>query len=333
MKIQRHTNHHGIQVMRMQQITTASLVSSVTIWAVHFWPSSPSMAIGGSLIFLFAYSGVLAVEFLASAKVNRHEPTPIANRQEWLKAWWGETCLAPQIFCWRQPFRAHQVRDELIGKHLVGQRGVVFVHGLICNRGFWTPWLKRLNDKSHMSHAFIAITLEPVFGSIDAYGDQIAMAVQLVTKATGQPPILVCHSMGGLAVRAWLVRQPTFTCVHHVVTIGTPHHGTWLARFALGVNGRQMRQGSDWLRQLETPSTDTGLKPPNQPQSQQASELFTCWYSNCDNIVFPASTAMLSGADNRFVQGAAHLQLAFMPEVMDTTLDMIIRGSKTDESL
>ncbi|RYF38882.1 MAG: permease, partial [Comamonadaceae bacterium] len=52
---------------------------------------------------------------------------------------------------------------------------------------------------------------------------------------------------------------------------------------------------------------------------------FTCWYSNCDNIVFPTSTAQLQGADNRFVDGVAHVQMAFHPEVMKACLDEIAR--------
>jgi triacylglycerol esterase/lipase EstA (alpha/beta hydrolase family) len=161
------------------------------------------------------------------------------------------------------------------------------------------------------SHAFMALSLEPVFCSIDAYVDQIEQAVQLVTEASELKPILVCHSMGGLAARAWLERQ-TFDRVQHVVTIGTPHNGTWLARFAQGLSGHQMRQGSDWLRQLD-----------ERMPAVNKSTLFTCWYSNCDNVVFPTSTAMLPGADNRFVRGAGHLKLAFLPEVMSKTLAMI----------
>ena len=45
-----------------------------------------------------------------------------------------------------------------------------------------------------------------------------------------------------------------------------------------------------------------------------------CWYTNCDNIVFPPSTATLPGADNRLVRGVAHVQLAFVPEVIERTL-------------
>ena len=51
-----------------------------------------------------------------------------------------------------------------------------------------------------------------------------------------------------------------------------------------------------------------------EPAGRRA--LFTCFYSNCDNVVFPASTATLAGADNRFVAGRAHVTLASDPVVM-----------------
>ena len=76
-------------------------------------------------------------------------------------------------------------------------------------------------------------------------------------------------------------------------------------------NGKQMRLRSRWLQKLA------------QTELPARRVLFTCWYSNCDNIVFPASTATLPGADNRLVRGAAHVQLAFLPPVMNATLAML----------
>jgi triacylglycerol esterase/lipase EstA (alpha/beta hydrolase family) len=118
--------------------------------------------------------------------------------------------------------------------------------------------------------------------------------------------------MGGLAARAWLGSSASARSrVARVITIGTPHAGTWLARFSHGHNGRQMRQRSEWLNTLGGRETAGGNAP------------FTCWYSNCDNIVFPASTATLPGADNRFVPGVAHVALAFHPTVMRESLAML----------
>jgi triacylglycerol esterase/lipase EstA (alpha/beta hydrolase family) len=117
--------------------------------------------------------------------------------------------------------------------------------------------------------------------------------------------------MGGLVARAWLASMKAEARVAHVVTLGTPHRGTWLARFSRMPNGRQMHLGSEWHRSLDV----------DMPATRHA--LFTCWYSNCDNIVFPSSTATLAGADNRLLRGAAHVQLAFLPEVMQATLSLI----------
>ena len=184
----------------------------------------------------------------------------------------------------------------------------MFFHNFFCNRGFWTPWLDPLQGSSHAS---LAVNLEPLLGSIDDYALQIDEAVRRITKASGMPPLLVCHSMGGLATRTWLKLMKAEARVHHMVTIGTPHRGIWLARSGHGLNGRQMRLLSSWNTALDH----------QMPAGRHA--LFTCWYSNCDNIVFPASNATLPGACNRLIRGAAHVEMAFRPEIMQATLDLL----------
>ena len=54
-----------------------------------------------------------------------------------------------------------------------------------------------------------------------------------------------------------------------------------------------------------------------------SNQLFICWYSDTDNIVFPATNACLDGADNRLVSGFGHVCLAFAPVVVDTTLALL----------
>lgn len=293
----------------LQKIITLSLLAAAGGWLLYFGGSAPAIAVAGFLLMVLGYTAFLAVEFILMKWVGKGDPVPEPTWPELLGAWWGELRVAPQVFCWRQPFRSNAIPDQLSPNAVVyGHRGVVFVHGLLCNRGFWTPWLARLQGSGH---AFVALNLEPVWGSIDDYAPQIDAAVQQVTLVTGRVPLLVCHSMGGLAARAWLKCMKAEARVHHVVTIGTPHHGTWLARFGHGHNGRQMHLLSDWHAQLDN----------DMPADRHA--LFTCWYSNCDNIVFPASTATLPGADNRLVRGAAHVQLAFLPQVIHASLAML----------
>jgi hypothetical protein len=107
--------------------------------------------------------------------------------------------------------------------------------------------------------------------------------------------------MGGLAARAWL-RAGRTRPVHHVVTIGAPT--TWhlagadqpVAQWPPDGAGQRVA-AHNWMR-----------TSPRRPQPP-----FTCWYSNCDNVVFPSSTATLAGADNRLVAGMAHVELGFHP--------------------
>lgn len=295
---------------RLQQIVTLSLLTAATSWLLVWWASSSLIALLGFLLIVLGYSVFLAIEFVALHSLNQRDPVGPAHWAELIRAWWGETQTAPRVFCWRQPFRSRVVPDYLPEN---GRRGVVFVHGFVCNRGLWTPWLKRLYAQEH---AYLAVNLEPVFGPIDGYVPIIEAAVRRVTAATGLPPLLVCHSMGGLAARAWLRAGDNDARVHHIVTIGAPHHGTWLGQFSHSLNGAQMRLDSPWLQQL------------SRDEPARRYERFTCWYSNCDNIVFPASTATLPGASNRFVAGTAHVSLAFCSEVMSATLGLIVADNE-----
>jgi triacylglycerol esterase/lipase EstA (alpha/beta hydrolase family) len=230
-----------------------------------------------------------------------------------LRAWWGEAITAIKVFHWWQPFRRASIPDGTDAASVSsGQRGVVLVHGFFCNRAFWTHWMRRLQAQQR---PFIAVDLAPAFGSIDAYVATINHAVQQMKEATGQSPVIVGHSMGGLAIRAWLASLHTQdagnAAVRRVITLGSPHDGTWLAKFALTRNGAQMQHDSLWLRTLQ--SSEKVLKSVN----------FVCFYSNCDNIVFPSSYAKLEGADNRLVHGLGHIDMAHDPAVMDVCWDLM----------
>ena len=292
---------------RLQQFITVSLLTAAAAWAAVFFSSGEAAwAVFGALFILLGYALFLALEFVLLWFVNRDDltpnPTPNATPLQLFKAWFGEVITAPIVFCWRQPFASNAVPDFLpaSGHNASAQRGVVFVHGYVCNRGLWNPLMKKLQARGV---PFVAVNLEPVFGSIDNYTPLIAAAVDRVTQATGLAPVLVAHSMGGLAARAWLKTVPESGLPHRIITIGTPHHGTWLARFGSTLNALQMRRGDAWQRALSATETPARLSR------------FTCFYGHADNIVFPASTAMLPGADNRHIAACAHVHMTYRAEV------------------
>ena len=296
----------------LARLLQAFIFCTIGLAMACFWMlggrSSP-LAFAAVFFITFFYVPFLGLQFLAVQRLNRNDPSPPASWRQLMRAWWGEVLLVPPIFFWRLPFARNRIPDAAASAFAHrGKRGVVFIHGFICNRGFWTPWLSHL--KKHR-RAFIAINLEPVFGSINDYALPIDEAVRQVTLDTGLPPLVVCHSMGGLAVRAWLRHANADDRVHHIITIGSPHHGTWFGRFSFMTNARQMCLSNAWLGQLAAD------EPP------QRYKLFTCYYSNCDNIVLPASSATLAGADNRLIAGAAHVALAFDQQVMRESLARI----------
>lgn len=288
---------------RLQQAITLAALSAAAAWAWLCWRhGQPLWAATGALLIVGAYALVLGLEFsLLRLAHGADDPTPRASAAQLLAAWWAEVRAAPTVFCWRQPFCSRRWPDHLPAEAR-GRRGVLLVHGFVCNRGLWNPWLQRLQSQGV---PFVAVNLEPVFGSIDDYIGILEQAVRRLEQATGQAPVIVAHSMGGLAVRRWWAEQGDEARVHHVLTIATPHRGTWLARFAVTRNAQQMQRVSRWLQTLAA----------REPADRAGR--FTCFYSHCDNIVFPPATATLPGADNRHIAGVPHVQMADRPEPWD----------------
>lgn len=286
---------------RLQQAVALLWLATLLAGPWAWWQAGhPLAALACALLLLMGHALWLALGMVLAWMVNRRAGGPQAPLCDWGRAWWGEVRCAPRVFGWRQPFRSRAWPDHLPATAR-GRRGVLLVHGFVCNRGLWNPWLRRFHS---LDLPVVAVNLEPVFGQIDDYRARIEQGVARLEAATGVPPLLVGHSMGGLAIRAWLAGQPDASRAAGVVTIGTPHGGTWLARWAFSPNGRQMRPGSDWLRALAAAEAASGR------------ETFTCCFSPCDHIVFPADTALLPGAQVCHVAATAHVDLVHHPRVM-----------------
>jgi triacylglycerol lipase len=280
-------------------ITLGSLIASLCL-AAWLWSEHRVWAWAVLLLPALITPVILAIQCVWAANANRQDPAPSASVAEWLGAWWAECAIAVKVFMWWQPFRHLAIADQL--QSTPGKRGMVLVHGYFCNRALWTDWMQHLHAQGHV---FVAVDLEPAFGSISHYAQVVEKAVAAVEKATGLPPVIVGHSMGGLAIRAWAAEAGSASTAraHRIFTLGTPHHGTAIAQAAHTENGKQMRLRSDWL------ASNASLLP------HDFAKKCTCYYSHCDNIVFPASTATLEGADNQHLAGYAHVHLAFAPEI------------------
>lgn len=282
-------------VARLQRTIIALWLFTTTVWA-FFMISTDRLgwALAGLCVAIGGHAVVLAIEFAVMSMVNRGDClSSNASVGQVVRAWWAEARAAPRVFLWQQPFRSQAWPDDLSG--CTGRRGVLLVHGFFCNRGFWNPWIQTFR---RLGVPYAAVNLEPVFSSIDAYVGIIEQAMGEFERRGGHPPVVVAHSMGGMAVRRWLSEVKNHERVHRFITLGTPHHGTVLAQIGFASNVRQMRRRSEWRAELE-----------RAERSIDRSKT-VCYFSHCDNIVFPASSATLAGADNRHLTGVAHVEMA-----------------------
>jgi len=206
------------------------------------------------------------------------------------------------LFTVIQPFEAFWLEPDRLAKPQGGRLPLLLIHGYQCNRGFWF-WLRPRLEAAGWTVA--THNLEPVYADIDHYAEGIARRIDQVLAATGAAQLmLVGHSMGGLACRAYL-RRDGRDKVAGLVTLGSPHHGSRLARLGLGPNARQMRIGSQWLSALGAPGA--------VPLPQGSVSIYSCH----DNYVVPQQAgSTLEGAANVAIGGVSHIAMAFSPVVL-----------------
>ena len=229
--------------------------------------------------------------------------------------WFSMLCWF-RLFPFARPY-THEVDDD---------RGcpVLLIHGYGANSGFWQRLHQRLSA-DRIRHR--ALDLEPVLGSIDSYADRIeAAAADLLAASHDSPIILVCHSMGGLAARAWL-RRHGHQRVAKIITLGTPHAGSLLAGYGIGVNARQMLPASAWNTEEQH-----WLSALAKSEESSVRSLFVSLWSRHDNIVMPQASAELAGAKNIAIEGVGHVALGFDARVLDRVMQEISEARRSRSS-
>jgi triacylglycerol lipase len=245
--------------------------------------------------------------------------TPLQYRLDVAKAcrlFFGEYLATMTASSWTMPFRCFRHRGAANPTSLP----VLLIHGYACNSGYWRPLSKTLTDAC-INHD--AVDLEPVLGSIDDYVTIIHRAVENICSNAGSGRmIIVAHSMGGLAARAYM-RDYGVHRLAAVITLGTPHHGTALAHYGIGTNTAQMRRtlieeeelSSDWIRRLSASET-----------AETRSRIVSV-YSHHDNIVAPQTSSHLEGAVNVEYAGIGHVALPSHPAIQARVIDEIRKAS------
>lgn len=105
---------------------------------------------------------------------------------------------------------------------------------------------------------------------------------------------LVGFSMGGLVTRYYMQRLGGIGRVDHYITLAAPHNGTITAHFIPNTGCREMRPGSEFLRDLE------------RDADRLRKVKFTSFYTKYDLVIRPARSSVMPQAKNVAIPVLSH---------------------------
>ena len=177
---------------------------------------------------------------------------------------------------------------------------IALIHGYMMNRSSMAWIGKQLRARGYAN--VTSLEARPHAATMEVQAEALAQDIRRWSEhAGGVKVIIVAHSQGGLLTRVALSKDPTLP-IAGVVTIGSPHAGTVMAQAARTANAKQMRYGSEFLRDLPKPEVP-----------------FVSIYSDLDNIVFPKETSRFGRCVE--LPGIGHHALCFSPAVLSAVVE------------
>ena len=178
-------------------------------------------------------------------------------------------------------------------------RRLLLVHG-INDSARSMRWVKRFFEAR--GWRVYAISFQPNNASLpfDVMARQLDSFVT-ATFPAGEKFDLIAFSMGGLVSRYYIQKLGGYTRVGRFVTISTPNHGTFWACLSGRAGVKQMRPGSDMLRDL------------NSDVSKLALLHYTSIYTPLDLTILPAVSSRMSVAHNVIAWVPLHPLMVIMP--------------------
>ena len=183
---------------------------------------------------------------------------------------------------------------------------ILLVHGMVDNRSIFT--LLRLGLRRRGFGRVTSMNYSPFTTDIRAAAARLAEEVEALVAETGYERIhVVGHSMGGLIARYYVTRLGGDERVHTLVTLGTPHHGTYTAYGWNSQLTKQLRPGSPLMRELMQPVPECRTR-------------FLVYWSDLDQLVFPQRNGALHHPDlavtNVDLPGVGHMSLPILGSVV-----------------
>ncbi len=194
---------------------------------------------------------------------------------------------------------------------------VFLVHGYGHNHsGYWL--LKSRLKRAGFRHVY-TLNYNPLLHDVASAATRLRHRVEQVCAGLDHPYIhIVGHSMGGIVARYYVQRLGGHAHAIRVITIASPHQGTYAANLPailLGRTARQLRYASRFIRSL------------NEDDTVPHHVHWTSIYSPQDELVVPGESARLCpsvfNAENVCLPGEGHMSLLLSNRVMRLILDRL----------
>ena len=171
---------------------------------------------------------------------------------------------------------------------------ILFVHGLSGSAQDWVPIIARFRRDGWLPRELFAATYSSTQSNV-AVAEAIKGHVTSLRTATGWDRVhIVSYSMGSLSSRHYLKSLGGDQHVESWSSISGPNHGTNTAALCSSTPCIEMRPGSSFLTTL------------NAGDETPGSVRYATWWSPCDNLVVPAQSTILAGAQNTETACLAH---------------------------
>jgi len=191
-------------------------------------------------------------------------------------------------------------REEIVDRGDDGKLPVILIHGMGGNRGAWSPL--RIFLRLHGHKRIYAFGYEE--GGVEEIAPEFKRFIRSVLKETkAQRVNIVAHSLGGLITRYVIQNMGMSRKVAALITLATPHRGTFAAHWANTVKTLQLRPQSEIIENL------------NSKNLTRYKIRFIALYSDRDVYVVPAEMMTHPDAENIFIPHISHSQYLLSPEV------------------
>lgn len=197
-------------------------------------------------------------------------------------------------------------RGLVIGDVEAAGTPILLVHGMIDNRSIFSLLRRGLRRRGF--GRVVSINYSPLTSDVRVAAAWLAEEVESLVAETGYERVhVVGHSLGGLIARYYVTRLGGDQRVHTLVTLGTPHGGTFNAYALPSHLCRQLRPGSPLMRELSASVPGCGTR-------------FVAYWSDLDQLVFPQRNAKMNHPDltvrNIGIHGTGHMSLPINGDVV-----------------